>query len=320
MVDANVIVGEYLSGQGTVTSLLGTNLGGSIYYGSSLPEHFDPALGPAIQLYRVGGRSHSEITVLVDARLCIRVWAAVEDAVLAAQLYGAIHDVLHGLCGYSVTDGTIVRSLEVTGPLEMVDPDNGWVAEYAFYQVMVRPTSGSYVGPSGGGTGNYVGVWFEGYGAPVALEDNGDFYLDLATGNVYLQVSGSWGSPVGNIQGGGGGGGTEVPSLTDHWVATSGTNTKLIKGSSGIVTGWKIYNNTMYPIYVKLYNKATLPIPGTDTPQQTIGVDAGLGEINPAGPGTVFTLGIGRAITKLMPDGDSTPVAAGDCSVDIFYQ
>ena len=135
MVDVNVLVGEYLASQSSVTSLLGTNLGGSIYYGYDLPEHFDPNLGPAIQLFRAGGSSHTEITVLVDARLQIRVWAAVEDAVLAAQLYGAIHDVLHGLTQTKLADGTIVRALEVTGPQEMT----GWVAVYAFYVVMARP-------------------------------------------------------------------------------------------------------------------------------------------------------------------------------------
>ena len=86
MVDANVIVGEYLLSQTEVTALLGTNLGGSIYYGYSLPEHFDPTLGPVIQLSRVGGHSHSEITVLVEAKIRIQVWAAVEDAQLAAQV------------------------------------------------------------------------------------------------------------------------------------------------------------------------------------------------------------------------------------------
>lgn len=318
MVDANVIVGEYLSGQSGVTSLLGTNLGGSIYYGSSLPEHFDPALGPAIQLYRMGGRPHSEITVLVTARLCVRTWVAVEDAVLAAQLDGAIADVLHGLCGYTVTNGTIVTAQETSGPFEFTDPDTGWVGVYAFYQVMVRPTAGSYPGPSGGGSGTYVGVWLEGYGAPTTLEDNGDFYLNLSTGDVYLQVLGSWGAPVGNLKGGGGG--SEVPSLTYHKVSLASTNPDVVKASPGTVTGWKIYNKTGYPVYVKLFNKATAPILGTDIPQSTVGVDAGLGEVNPPSAGTSFAAGVGIAITKGIDDLDATPVAAADCVVDIFYQ
>lgn len=147
-VDANAVVGEYLATQTAVTSLLGTNQGGSIYYGSSLPEHFDPALGPAIQIYRMGGESHAEITPLSDVRVMVRVWTAPEDAGLAAQVYGAISDVLHGVCGASVSTGTIVCAQEGSGPFDMPpDPDTAWVAVYAIYKVTVRPNSGAFNGP-----------------------------------------------------------------------------------------------------------------------------------------------------------------------------
>ena len=119
MVDANLLVREFLLSQSEVTALLGTNLNGSIYCGYDLPEHFDPTLGPAIQVYRIGGHTHTEIKALVDARMNVRVWAGPEQALLASEVYGAINDVLHGLCGAGVADGTIVRALEVVGPLEM---------------------------------------------------------------------------------------------------------------------------------------------------------------------------------------------------------
>src|ERR1035438_2340190 len=99
MVDANLLLREYLLAQSTVTALLGTNTNGSIYCGYDLPEHFNPTLGPAIQIYRSGGHSHTEITPLIDARMMVRVWADVEKAYVASQVYGAINDVLHGLCG-----------------------------------------------------------------------------------------------------------------------------------------------------------------------------------------------------------------------------
>lgn len=95
----------------------------------------------------MGGRPHSEITVLVDTKLCVKTWVAVEDAILAAGVDSAIADVLHGLCGYSVADGTIVRAQLVGGPFEFTDPDTGWVGTYAFYQVMVRPNSTPSTGP-----------------------------------------------------------------------------------------------------------------------------------------------------------------------------
>ncbi len=165
MVDANLVVREFLLSQAEVTALLGTNANGSIYCGYDLPEHFDPTLGPAIQIFRVGGHSHPEIMGLVDARMCVRVWAAVEKALLGSQVYGAINDVLHGLCGFTVADGTIVRALEVTGPLEMTDPNTGWIAVYAFYQVMARP----------GGV------------AGLALESGGLFEIESGTGTISLE-------------------------------------------------------------------------------------------------------------------------------------
>jgi hypothetical protein len=254
--------------------------------------------------------------VLVDARLQIKVWADVEQYSTAAAVYGAINDVLHGACGVATADGTIVRALEADGPMEMTDPDTGWVAVYAFYTVMARPGAGSFIGPSGSSIG-VVGIWFYGAGAPSILEANGDYYLNLSTGDVYLQASGAWGSPIGNIKGAGGG---SVPSLIYHKVAASGTNAANIKATAGIVTGGVVFNDTEYPIYVKLFNKASAPTLGTDTPVQTIGVQAGETAPIDIPGGLTYAAGIGIAITKGILDSDATAVAAGDCVVDIFYQ
>jgi hypothetical protein len=49
--------------------------------------------------------------------------------------------------------------------------------------------------------GQHGSNWYTGAGAPSGLHDNGDFYLNTSNGDVYTQVSGSWGSPVANITG-----------------------------------------------------------------------------------------------------------------------
>lgn len=139
MVDAGVLVREYLLTQTNVTALLGTNANGSIYCAYDLPEHFDPSLGSAIQIFRAGGHSHDEISPLLDARVQIRAWADVEKYSLASTVYGAINDVLHGAYKITVADGTIIRALEVDGPIEFTDKQTGWVSMYAFYSVMARP-------------------------------------------------------------------------------------------------------------------------------------------------------------------------------------
>jgi hypothetical protein len=139
MVDAAVLVREHLLNQPEVTNQLGTNLNQSIYAAADLPEHFDPKLGPCIQIFRSGGTSHGELTFLVNARVQIRVWADVERYQLAADVYAAINDTLHGVTGIQLADGFILSALEATGPQEMTDPETGWSTINSFYAVMARP-------------------------------------------------------------------------------------------------------------------------------------------------------------------------------------
>ena len=309
MIDVTVLVREYLLGQSEVTALLGTNANGSIYAAYDLPEHFDPSKGPAIQIYRTGGKSHTEITSLVDARIMVRAWADVEKYSVASALYAAINDVLHGATRITLADGTILRALEVNGPIELTDPDTAWVAMYAFYAVLAAPNS---TGASPATPGFTAGA-----GAPSEIQNNGDVFYDADSGNLYEQVLSSW-IFIGNIAPGGGGSG--LPSLNYHKVAASSTNAANIKNGSGLVMGWEIFNDTEYPIYVKLYDKATTPNPASDTPKQTIGIQAGQSRGDFIAGGLTYTTGIGIAITKGLADNDNTPVVAGDGVVDIFYQ
>jgi len=308
VIDACVLVREFLLGQSQVTTLLGTNPNGSIYCASDLPEGFDPKNGPAIQIFRVGGAAHGEITRLVDARLQVRAWADVEQYTLAATIYAAINDVLHGLCDFTLTDGTIVRAFEANAG-EMTDPDTGWVSSHAFYSILARP---NVSGEAPEGPPQFT----QGSGFPETIGNDGDVYYDTASGNLYEQVSGSWGSPVGTITGGGGD--DMTPSLIFHRVALASNNAVAFKNVAGLVTGWQIFNDTEYPVYVKLYNKATTPNPASDTPKQVIGIQAGQ-SAEFAGSFTYDT-GIGMAIVKGSADNDNTPVALGDCVADIFYQ
>jgi hypothetical protein len=73
--------------------------------------------------------------------------------------------------------------------------------------------------------------------------------------------------------------------------------------------------------FVKLYNKATAPTVGTDTPAMIITVPAAVAgvpgsvEITPGFNGYRFALGLGLAITGLVADTDTTAVAAGQVKV-----
>lgn len=73
--------------------------------------------------------------------------------------------------------------------------------------------------------------------------------------------------------------------------------------------------------YIKLYNKATAPVVGTDVPVMIITVPAAVGtvpgkaELVPGFAGYRFALGLGIAITGAAPDTDITAVAAGQVKV-----
>jgi hypothetical protein len=140
------------------------------------------------------------------------------------------------------------------------------------------------------------------------VQHNGVLYFCSVTGGA---GSATWSTLTGGV--------SEMPSSIYHKVSLASTNAANIKAVAGTVTGWKVYNNSGAPVYVKLYDKATTPIPGTDTPKQTIGVDAGEQEVS-VSAGFTYTTGIGIAIVKGILDSDNTPVAASDCVVDIFYQ
>jgi len=139
VIDATVLIRQHLLTKASVTNLLGTNANGSIYAAPDLPEHYDAAKGPCIQIFRMGGRTHPEIPELIEPIVVIRVWADQEKYKLASDVYGAIHDALHGINGLTLSSGTINRAMEEHGPTEKTDPDSSWVVIDSIYQLEVRP-------------------------------------------------------------------------------------------------------------------------------------------------------------------------------------
>jgi len=247
-------------------------------------------------------------TALKDGELQFDSYA--ESQLVARQISQMARDLLVDLVNVTLPDGTVITFTENT-----VDRDLGYeigAEGYVFRSTLRLSAMWTETGTPPPGPALY-----EGDGAPVTLHNNGDNYYDLLTGNLYEQVSGAW-DLVGNIPVGGGS--EEMPSSKFHLVAQSGTNANVVKASAGVLTGWNMSNDADYAVYVKLYDKATAPNVGTDVPAQTIQVQAGEPVPFPPGPGITYSNGIAIAITKGMADSDSSPVVAGDCAVDIFYQ
>lgn len=114
--------------------------------------------------------------------------------------------------------------------------------------------------------------------------------------------------------------GTTGGLLTRKVIATADTNAAVVKGSAGQVFGVELANNAAYAVFVKFFNKATLPTVGTDVPVWTIQVPAGgRAEINrPAG--VSFAAGIGMCAVKLVADNDVTPLVAADVVGSVHYK
>lgn len=94
--------------------------------------------------------------------------------------------------------------------------------------------------------------------------------------------------------------------------AAASTNATNLKASAGQLYTLDFFNVAAYNVFFKLYNKASAPTVGTDTPIATIPVQAGGGFSKTWPMGLTFSTGISYAITKLQADSDTTVVVAGD--------
>lgn len=91
--------------------------------------------------------------------------------------------------------------------------------------------------------------------------------------------------------------------------STNGTN---IKASAGDLFRIRGYNAKAGAVYLKLYNKATAPTVGTDTPVATYYLPASAAfEIAFDNP-LYFATGIGYGLTGAAADADTTALTAGD--------
>ena len=100
--------------------------------------------------------------------------------------------------------------------------------------------------------------------------------------------------------------------------SAASTNANVVKASKGTITGITGFNANAAPRYLKLYDKATSPIVGTDTPvwmgimpaQDSIAYILGL----------TFVNGIALALTTGPEDADTGAVGAGEVvALNIAY-
>lgn len=103
-------------------------------------------------------------------------------------------------------------------------------------------------------------------------------------------------------------------------LAAATTNATSVKATAGNVHGISITNYSAAPKFVKLYDKATAPTVGTDTPTDTFEIAANSSRFLEFGTlGLRFATGIALAITGAQPIADATALAVGDASVHMAY-
>jgi hypothetical protein len=86
------------------------------------------------------------------------------------------------------------------------------------------------------------------------------------------------------------------------------TNATLVKSTPGKIMGINLGNTGGAAAFLKLYDKATSPVVGTDIPVETILIPAGTFVNYRTHATTPFALGIAYAITNLVADSDTTAV------------
>lgn len=96
--------------------------------------------------------------------------------------------------------------------------------------------------------------------------------------------------------------------------AVSGTNATLVAGRPANVSSIVLCNHAASERFLKLFDKASAPVVGTDIPLFTLPIEQSVSPLVisiPAG-GIPFASGLGFAITGGVADSDTTSVSADD--------
>ena len=96
-----------------------------------------------------------------------------------------------------------------------------------------------------------------------------------------------------------------------------------MKAGAGQVFGIYAHNVNAAVRYLKLYDKASAPAVGTDTPVMTLpipGNTAGAGFVLEQANGIAFAAGIALALTTGVGDSDTGAVASNEITVSLLYK
>lgn len=106
-----------------------------------------------------------------------------------------------------------------------------------------------------------------------------------------------------------------------YFISTTGTNANLLRAGAANLGYLHVTNLSAATKYLKLYNKATVPVIGTDNPVFIYPIPAGFcGVLVMSAAGIrAFPLGLGFGITANYAVTDTTAVAAGDVALNYAF-
>lgn len=122
-----------------------------------------------------------------------------------------------------------------------------------------------------------------------------------------------------------------MTGLTVYHGPNVNTTGVLVKATATKLCGILVSNMTSSARFLKLYNKATAPVVGTDVPLMTIGLPASsvtptFIPLNPSDSsveeenGVGFTLGLGVGASTAAADTDTGNPSTGDVVVNLLYR
>lgn len=109
-------------------------------------------------------------------------------------------------------------------------------------------------------------------------------------------------------------------AYTKHRLMSAGTtNATSVKASAGMLYEAVLCNSNAAIRWVKFYNSASAPTPGSGTPSESIMVPANSTVVIKWGNGNPFTTGIAYCTVTGAADTDATAVTANDLSINLYY-
>ncbi len=105
-------------------------------------------------------------------------------------------------------------------------------------------------------------------------------------------------------------------------LSTNDTNAASVNAAPCTLKGYHISNTNAAVRFVKLYDKASAPSVGTDTPVLTLAVPPGGVVVGypPSDKGIPFANGLALGIVVNAVDSDSTAPAANEVVVNLFWE